>query len=360
MFQPSQLILARKARGLTRQVLADRIRISSRTLARWEKGDAEPPSEAVVDIAATLGFPREFFSREWMPDLPDGAISFRAASKMSAREREASRLFAHNAIVLARELESRYRLPSSDLPTLPGYDPEVAAETVRARWGCTAPRIENVTDLLEAHGVRVFSLPEDVSSVDAFSFHYEGRPIILSATWKSAERRRFDLAHELAHLILHCEAESPVGRVAEAQANTFASALLMPRTDVLTAPLRGASMQVVLRWRARWGVSAMALVRRLRDLGMLTEWGYRDLCVTLSEHGFRKAEPGSELIAESSQVLTKIFAHMRETGARTSDLALLVPIHEDQLRSMVFGLAPVAVPGEGHSSARAQGHLRAV
>src|SRR3546814_6566541 len=44
---------------------------------------------------------------------------------------------------------------------------------------------------------------EDTKNVDAFSCWRNGQPFVFLNTFKSAERSRFDAAHELAHLVLH-------------------------------------------------------------------------------------------------------------------------------------------------------------
>src|SRR5260363_245495 len=81
--------------------------------------------------------------------------------------------------------------------------------------------------------VRVFSLSLDTTDVDAFSLWRQRTPFIFLNTRKSAEHARFDAAHELGHLVLHRHG-SPQGREAEKEADTFASAFLMPRATLLT------------------------------------------------------------------------------------------------------------------------------
>lgn len=91
----------------------------------------------------------------------------------------------------------------------------------------------NVVHQPEAHVVRVFSLSRDCPEVDAFSFWDRGVPFVLLSTEKTAERGRFDAAHELGHSVLHGEEQMPHGPQAEAEAHRFAAAFLMPRADVL-------------------------------------------------------------------------------------------------------------------------------
>jgi len=87
----------------------------------------------------------------------------------------------------------------------------------------------------------------------------------------------------------------------------------------------------------------MALARRLADLGMLTEWRYRSLCVQLSQMGYQRAEPRG-LPRESSMLLTKVFTAMREDGQRPSSIADDLGLLHKDLYSHVLGLTMLPVP----------------
>ena len=63
--------------------------------------------------------------------------------------------------------------------------------------------LPEMTSLAEAHGIRLFSLPTVGRDVDAFSFMFDGVPYVAVDTSKTAERVRFDIAHEIGHLMMH-------------------------------------------------------------------------------------------------------------------------------------------------------------
>src|SRR3546814_2855920 len=88
-------------------------------------------------------------------------------------------------------------------------------------------------NLREVKGVHVCPLAKDTKTVDAVSCWRNGQPFVFLNTFKSAERSRFDAAHELAHLVLHRHG-GPQGREAETEANQFASAFLMPHDDLVS------------------------------------------------------------------------------------------------------------------------------
>src|SRR3546814_15647567 len=108
--------------------------------------------------------------------------------------------------------------------------------------------------LLESKGVHVFSLAEDTKNVDAFSCWRNGQPFVFLNTFKSAERSRFDAAHELAHLVLHRHG-GPQGREAETEANQFASALLMPHAALVSTIPSVIRLDQFLRAKHRCGLA---------------------------------------------------------------------------------------------------------
>ncbi|MFB6875875.1 ImmA/IrrE family metallo-endopeptidase [Streptomyces sp. NPDC056323] len=123
--------------------------------------------------------------------------------------------------------------------------------------------------------MRVFSLAPDCLDADAFSTIRHGTHYILLNTRKTGERGRFDAAHELGHLVLHSGYESPRGPGAEAAADAFASAFLMPKAGILAQQVSNASVERILSAKRRWNVSAMAFTYRLRSLQLLSEWRFQ-------------------------------------------------------------------------------------
>jgi Zn-dependent peptidase ImmA (M78 family)/DNA-binding XRE family transcriptional regulator len=343
MLNPSRLAVARKRRGLTLTNLAELTDLSTRSLSAFENGHKRPSEDTLLLLADTLGVAPGFLSADEVDEIPVDAVSFRALSKMTARQRDSALSAGRIAILINDWIESRFDLPRSDIPSLTGREPESAAEEVRARWGLGEKPIANMLHLLEAHGIRVYSLTAENAQLDAYSLYWRTQPFIFLSTTKSGERGRFDAAHELGHLVLHGEHEMPHGPGAELEANRFAAAFLMPRSSVLAAGLRDATVPRILRAKVNWNVAAMALTHRLNELDLLTEWGYRSCCVQLSRMGYRRAEPKG-IQRESSQLLAKVFKGLREDGIRATNIAEAIGISANELRSHVFGLTLTSVP----------------
>jgi Zn-dependent peptidase ImmA (M78 family) len=294
-----------------------------------------------------------FFRSELEQISPEGA-SFRSLRRTTAAQRERALAAGELALELTTWIDGRFVLPSPDIPDLrPQRDPEAAAMALRGRWGLGDLPIGNVLHLLEAKGVRVFSLVEDCHEIDAFSFWRSGQPFVFLNTMKSSERSRFDAAHELGHLVLHRHG-SPAGRTAEQEADAFASAFLMPRSSIITYAPRLPSLPSLVDAKSTWNVSVLALVHRMHAVGMISAWGYRSLCIQIQERGFRRAEPESGP-REMSQVFEKVFSALRQEGVRRVDLAHALGWPLSELQALVFGLVLTARSSTrdatGHSAA---------
>ncbi|MEU8391470.1 XRE family transcriptional regulator [Micromonospora sp. NPDC048843] len=339
MLTPSRLKLARNRRGLTREQLSKLAGITTRSLLAYENGTQRPSPDNLDRLAGALDMPTAFLRGGDVDEIPVEVISFRALSKITAGKRDMARSAGRIAVMLARWIDQRRALPTPDVPNLVGADPEKAAEALRNQWELPAGGIDNMINVLEAHGVCVFCVAMDCREVDAYSFVWNATPFVFLNTTKTAERTRFDAAHELGHLVLHAGAARPArGPQAEREADRFAGSLLMPRASILASGLRNASAEHIIAARSQWQVSAMALAYRLHELSLLTDWGYRAVCVDLARLGYRSGEPRgiapehSQLIADALQAAQpgpSLVAHAAD------DLHLTVAELETYIRGLI-------------------------
>lgn len=242
-----------------------------------------------------------------------------------------------SAGVLAHLLDDwvtkRFNLPEPDLLDLRDENPEAAAIALRRHWGIGAKPIPHLLKLLEAKGVRVFSLSESNKNVDAFSCWRNGTPYAFLNTFKSAERSRFDAAHELGHLLLHIHGGTS-GREVEREADQFAAAFLMPRDDVISNIPRVHSLERLITYKARWGVSVAALARRLFDIGIITDWHYREMCKQISQRGYRTKEP-CPIEREQSILWRRVFEELWKDRMTRDHVAAELGVPSDEISSLV-------------------------
>lgn len=342
MLTPSRLALARTRRGLTATELARKVGVSPRSIGDYERGRRQPGEATVAALAAALGFPTAFLSAPEAAELAEGAVVFATAAP--AARRAAAIGAARLAVEFGGWLTRAFALPATDVPTWEHPDPETAAGMVRARWAVGTGPAPNVVHLLEAHGVRVFSLPTDCAEVGTFSFWHAGTPYVLLDPTTSPERGRFEAARELGRLVL------PSG-----DANAFASAFLLPRAGVLASVPAAPVTEQVIGHGKRWHVSALALTYRLRDLGLLTTRQYGAVCAELS-----RREPGGMARREDSQLLTKVFRALRDRGVTPHQVAQQLLFDVEELNSLVFGLVFTALPGAAAGRRRSRAELSLV
>ncbi|HEY9135567.1 MAG TPA: ImmA/IrrE family metallo-endopeptidase [Pseudomonadales bacterium] len=337
MFSSVRLSVARKRRQLTKKALAERSGISQVTLTRIETGQTQDPGEeTVAALAGALSYPPGFFFMEDCDELPATAVSFRSLTTLTARQRDAALSAGVIAFLLDDWVTERFNLPQPDLIDLRDEDPVAAASALRRHWGIGSKPIPHVIKLLEAKGVRIFSLAENNKNVDAFSCWRNEVPYIFLNTFKSAERTRFDAAHELGHLVLHVHGE-PSGREVEREADQFSSAFLVPRDDFVSHVPRVRSLDQLISSKERWGVSVAALARTAFDTGVISDWYYRDLCKHISFRGYRTCEPQPRM-REESVLWKKVFESLWMDRLTMDHVAEQLGLPYDEVYSLIRGL----------------------
>jgi Zn-dependent peptidase ImmA (M78 family) len=336
-FAPSRLTLARRRRGLTKSQLAEALELTLRTVVHYEGGTVTPPDERIEDFSRALRFPVAFFSQPEVELLNEAGVSFRSMARMKASQRSCALAAAELALDLTRWIRAQFTLPAPAVPDLNTLrDPEAAALALRSLWNLGDKPIANMVRLLEAKGVRVFSLAEEHDALDGYSFWRDGTPFVFLNTMKSAERSRFDAAHELGHLVLHQHGH-PKSRDVEHEAHAFASAFLMPRSSVTAYAPRLATLDRLIEAKRAWGVSLGALAHRMHAVGLISDWQYRALFIEISKRKLRKIEP-NPAPREMSLVFEKIFAELRAEGLTKSLVAKQLGWPLPELNALVFGL----------------------
>jgi Zn-dependent peptidase ImmA (M78 family) len=189
----------------------------------------------------------------------------------------------------------------------------------------------------------VFSLAEQHKHVDAFSCWRGDVPYVFLNTFKSAERSRFDAAHELGHLVLHIHGSTNGARDLEREADLFASAFLINRGDLIGRLGRVNSLSQLLLAKKRWGVSVAALARTAFDVGLISDWNYRDLCKQMSYLGYRTNEPHG-LDREKSALWKLVFDELWKEGITKDRIASDLRIPLDEIESLVGGLVTQQSP----------------
>ncbi|GLY32555.1 XRE family transcriptional regulator [Kineosporia sp. NBRC 101731] len=328
-FDGSRLTLARQLAGLRKTDLAAVLGKTPTAVASWESGAKRPTASTVAQLALRLTVDPGFFAVR-AEDI--AALSstphFRSLRSTTQIARDQAFAYGQLAVDITSSLERHIEFPDPDLPSFPvddpgGDGPERAAQLVRKQWSLGSDPAGHLVRLLENHGILVIFSPEQAVSVDAYSFSSALRPIVvLNPIKRDYYRQRFDIAHELGHLVMHDDAE-PGGRVIEEQANRFAEELLMPAhqlRELLPASMGGNVWAHLAQLKEQWGVSVQALLYRARRLGRLSDVSYRNAMNTITHRGWRRHEPGLISIIEQPSLLPKAVEMLAGEGIGEEDL----------------------------------------
>lgn len=210
-------------------------------------------------------------------------------------------------------------------------DPAGVARHVRAAWRIPSGPVANVLRMLEAVGVVVVVRPLLPRAQDAVSSWPPDRhPIMVLEDTLPPDRQRFTVAHELGHLLMHTiPAEEQ-----EEQADQFAAECLMPAADIAPhlAGLTTRDLPRLLILKAEWGVSVAALVRRARDLDIISNRQYREFQIRLRRLTWHLVEPGT-LTAETPATLQRVQqVHLDAHDYTVDDLASVARMNPGPFR----------------------------
>jgi len=165
----------------------------------------------------------------------------------------------------------------------------------------------------------------DSAKVDAFSTSRLPRPLIVLTVYRANDvyRHRFTAGHELGHLVLHGDVASGDPQQ-EREADAFAAEFLTPRESIARElPLR-VDFSKLVRLQKTWGVSVKSLLRRCRELGLISESSatraYQRLNLLDGQPGFSR-EPISGFVGEQPALLSRAFELAAEAGLTETSLA---------------------------------------
>ncbi len=296
---------ARLAAELSMRELADKIGVSHTAISKYEHGEDTPRPSVLLRLAKELEVPTDYFFAETRVELE--APAYRKHGRFSAKKREAIEAEIKDSLekyLMVEELFSKERQANFKKvelsPIINIEDTEEAADQLRKEWELGFDPIVNVTSMLEEHGIRVIMLLVS-EGFDGFScFANKTIPVIVSQANIPGDRQRFNLIHELAHLMLDIADDLDV----EKGAHRFAGAFLVPRRaafNELGTKRSNLGVDELLILKQKYGLSIQAWVRRAFDLGIITDYTYRKIFEQFSKRGWRKEEPGDQLPEEIPQ-----------------------------------------------------------
>ena len=285
---------AREIKGLTQKELADAIGVDQSTVARWER-DVVAASDAQIElISFATKFPVAFFRRSIGPEFPFGSLMNRARKSLLSQDRDRLRQVGRLTFELASVLADKFSTIPVHVPQADARDPRQAAQVARNAFGLSPDTpITSIINRLERNGVFVFAIPDEIDEHDAYSLWADTdprKPVIVVSAGKPGDRLRWNVAHELGHLVMHRSLDGTLAE-REDQADLFASELLLPEVAMRVELQPPLTLTRFAEVKAKWGVSIQAAINCALSLRLITERQRKYQFMQLSSLGWRKHEP---------------------------------------------------------------------
>lgn len=275
---------ARQARGLGVGELAELMDVSRNAIRNWEVEEHRVNPELVPRLSQVLGQPDAYFYRR--PEIAETEVEMVHFRSRRLKEQDSGRLQARFSwlVEYLTFVNQHVKLPGLQLPSVTGVattdDVEAAATEVRRAWGLGPGPLLELTRTAELNGVFIQAFNFGVEKLDGFSYWHDGlkRPFIwLNLDKGKYARSRFDLAHEIGHMVLHRgiarpQTDEEAFQTFEQQAHRFASALLMPRESWLADIAQFSGNLTLSTFKAlkpKWRTSIAAMIYRTKELGFI-------------------------------------------------------------------------------------------
>lgn len=312
-FLGKRLTYARNRIGVSMQDIADLLSIGRQYVHKIETGKENKSfsDEQLYKIADMLGVDTEYFFKPNTISINNDQLHFRSVS-IPNYTRDRAKIYAEDFLSICLYIKNYIEplgleFPNFDLDeqcnaetiTSQKYhkiEIEKAALIVRENLKLGLAPISNMVRVLESSGVIICTAHEISKKVDAFC-NDDILPIVVRNDSKSPVRCRFDLAHELGHLILHKGVNNDVieNPMIEKQANYFASCLLLPKATFINEFPQFHRARIpwdrLFEMKLRWKVSIAALLMRAHELGLISDSARQKAFIHISHKGWRTCEP---------------------------------------------------------------------
>ena len=243
-----RLRLARKRAGLSMRSLAEQLnpRVTAQAISKYEAGKMLPSSAVLVALGKALDVSLDFLMSA-QAEILDG-LEFRKHSSTSARDRARAEAILIDNLERYLAIEDILDMPAT-VDWFEGHryhsvaseaQIDAKADALRNAWRLGMDPIPSLCELLEDKGIKVVEddLPERVNGLACHVLR-GGKPVaeaVVVSKRINVERKRFTLAHELAHRTIRSTGNPAINL--ETAMNRFAGAFLIPRQASLGASRR--------------------------------------------------------------------------------------------------------------------------
>lgn len=304
VFNGNRLKEARLYNKLTITELADSLNVTKQMVSKYESGKSEPSFEKSLLLPEILGYPREFFYTTDKYSIENEGIFFRSRLTATQKSKDPATIALKYSVIVRDFLEQYIEFPT--LYNREIYeeieDPEEIALNIRESLDLGLEPIHDIIEVAELMGFTVINMSYNEDKVDAFSSMFKINDtnyfVITTGDSGSFYRQQFSIAHEIGHWVLHQninpqELDKEEYKVIENEANQFASIFLMPK-ESFGKELKTKIVDQIDTYynlKRKWNVSMAAMIKRARDLNIITVNQEAKLYKQLHYRKWRNPEP---------------------------------------------------------------------
>lgn len=289
---PQMITIARESRGLVHVELAEKLQVSKPTAWRWENEEFGISNEVIEKLSKNLHYPISFFYQKG--EVLPLSLSYRKRNVVAAKIMSQIEANINITRLNLEQLLSAIKFSNVKLPVLDVNKygtPQECAKQLRKLWKLEKSAINNLTEVLEDHGILLLNMNFDTERVDGRCVMVlDTLPLIVTNRNLLGDRQRFTLAYELGHLVMHLYTSPAYDRDLSHEANLFAAELLMPERDIKN-DLQDLSLPKLAELKKKWKVSMQSLVYRASDLELLNDNQKRYILQQFNNQNIRRREP---------------------------------------------------------------------
>lgn len=337
---------ARTYRGKTQAQLAQELGVTKQAISKYETNKSKLSTTVISKLPKILGFPLSFFTKEYIDEAKDRSIIYFRTKEIPKKTKDE---LNEKIIILDEEIIPYFEkhinfpkinLPDALIPDSINYcdysrdDIKQIALQIREHWKLSVSPIDNLAYIIQKNGYIINKQYINQNKTDGFSQIINDRAyILISANKECAVRSRFDLAHELGHLILHknVEEEEQGSAYIERQADYFASEFIYPGDvfieEIQELPL---NFETFVMLKEKWKISIQAIVRKCKDLEIISDDKYIYFQKRISYNKWRSKEPLDDYIVPEEPRLLKDALELLIENERITKKDVLMDIDLDK------------------------------
>lgn len=268
------------------------LNMTATAISKYEKGEILPDSKKLIDFANAYNVKSiELLKVYNVPKMK--FTSFRKKKRLTGQNLELLEELIQDEVAKYLEIIEMNNIDTDNIK-LKKYscnnleDVEKAANDFRNYIKISNKQpISDLINILENLGIIIIQIKNPDNRFDDFDGLSEivnSIPVIVLLDGiKDGARQRFTIAHELGHLVLNINNDE---LDEEKLCNRFASALLMPKEAIINefGYSRGnINFFELTAFKNEFKVSYAAIVYRLKDLNIISEYLYKKLSIFLSQ-----------------------------------------------------------------------------